>query len=212
MSRTTLLVAVLLVITFLLPAVFFNSLPEKIATHWGLQGNPDAFSEKSIGVFGVPLLSLFIALLFLVIPKIDPKKENFSAFRSEYDLLWVLLHAFLLYLLILMIVFNLGTVFSMTAALFPALAALFFFISRLLQKAKPNWFVGIRTPWALSSETVWNDTHQIGAKLFRGLAVLCILGIFLPPEFLLAIIALVIASAIALIVYSFVRYRREKKP
>jgi uncharacterized membrane protein len=88
------------------------------------------------------------------------------------------------------------------------MAALFFFIGVLLGRAKRNYFIGIRTPWTLSNDVVWDRTHQLGARLFKLAAVLILLGIFWPNLSIYFIMVPVIVVAVATIVASYFFYRQ----
>ena len=60
----------------------------------------------------------------------------------------------------------------------PAMGGLYYGIGVLMGSTRLNWFVGIRTPWTLSSEEVWDSTHAMGAKLFKLCGVLAFAGLF----------------------------------
>jgi uncharacterized membrane protein len=91
------------------------------------------------------------------------------------------------------------------------IALLFLFTSRLLENSRPSWFVGVRTPWTLSSKLVWKKTNALGAKLFKACAVASLLGLFAPQYAWLFVVAPALACAVALVAYSYVQYGREKK-
>jgi len=97
----------------------------------------------------------------------------------------------------------------MTAAMIPAMAILFYYAGILIQNAKRNWFIGIRTPWTLSSEGVWEKTHKLGSKLFKIAAVLILLTLFAPDYFLYSVF-LLIAFSLYLVLYSYLEFRKEK--
>ena len=104
---------------------------------------------------------------------------------------------------------NLGYVINMNYVIMPALGFLFYGISFLLEDSKKNFFIGIRTPWTLSSDKVWEKTHKLGAKIFRILALLAFASLLFPKGIILFIIP-VFASVIFLIVYSYFEYQKEK--
>jgi uncharacterized membrane protein len=125
----------------------------------------------------------------------------------------VLIIAFMLYIHGLTLVWSLGfTNFKMSAAMLPFMGVLFIAIGFLLRKAKRNFFIGIRTPWTLSSDTVWNKTHQLGATLFMASGALAIIGGFFGGmiAFWFLFVPLM-GSTLFLVIYSYVLYRRETK-
>ena len=123
----------------------------------------------------------------------------------------LLIVVFLLYIYSLSIAWNLGYRFDMTQMIIPAIAVLLFYIGLLLKQAKRNWFIGIRTPWTLSSDIVWQKTHQLGSRLFKLLALLILLGLFFPKYLLWFILLPIIIVVLYLIIYSYLEYQKEKK-
>lgn len=195
----------------LVSAYFYPVLPETMASHWNLEGQPDGFLPKGIAAFLLPVLAAFLLLVFKAIPFLDPLKENIAAFRSHYDRFVALLLAFLLYVHLLSVAWNVGYRFGFALALLPAFSLLFFFLGTLFGHAKRNWFIGIRTPWTLSSDPVWENTHRLGAKLFKIAAFLSLTGLLFPSLALYFLFFPVMAAALACVVYSYFDFRRLKK-
>ena len=90
------------------------------------------------------------------------------------------------------------------------MAILMFYIGILLEKAKQNWFIGIRTPWTLSSEKVWDKTHKLGARLFKTLAVIILASLLVPKYSIWIVIMPIIATALWLFIYSYLEFKKEK--
>ena len=168
---------------------------------------------KFWGVFLLPLITLAMLVLFLFVPSIDPLKANIALFREGFNVFIVLMVAFMLYIYGLSLAWSLGyTNFKMSGAMLPAVGLLFILIGFLLRKAKRNFFIGIRTPWTLSSDTVWNETHRIGGVLFMLSGALAFLGgLFGGPTAFWMMFAPIIGSTLFLLVYSYVLYQRETK-
>jgi uncharacterized membrane protein len=115
---------------------------------------------------------------------------------------------FLTYLHVLTLAWNLGARFDMIQVLIPAMALLFYAAGVMLRNAKQNWFIGIRTPWTLTNETVWDRTHQAGGRVFKLAAVIMLLGVFFPGYYaLLFIMVPVLGAALYAVVYSYVAYQ-----
>ena len=191
--------------------LLWNQLPNQMASHWNVNDQVDGFTSKFTGVFMLPLITLGMLLLFLVIPSIDPLKANIAQFRGAFNLFIVLMVAFMMYLYGLTLAWNLGfTNFRMSGAMLPAIGLLFVFIGFIMRQAKRNFFIGIRTPWTLSSDLVWNETHRIGAILFMISGALAFIGGFFggTTAFWL-MFAPIIGSTLFLLVYSYMLYRRE---
>jgi len=213
-TRTTTIVVLLMLLAATLAGVLlWNRLPDQMASHWGVNDQVNGTMSKFWGVFLMPLITLAMLILFLLVPSIDPLKANIAQFRQIFNLFIVLIVAFMVYIYGLTLAWNLGyTHFNMSRAMLPALGLLFIFIGFMLRQAKRNFFIGIRTPWTLSSDTVWNETHRLGAVLFMISGALAFLGGFFGgmTAFWLMFIPL-IGSALFLVVYSYVLYRRETK-
>ncbi|MCR4368447.1 MAG: DUF1648 domain-containing protein, partial [archaeon] len=167
MRRLEYAMALIVLLSFAVSAYIFPSLPETIAIHWNAQGVADAFSEKGVGVFVLPVITLGVFVLFLLIPRIDPLKANIEKFRLAFEKFAAILLAFLVYVQFVSLWFNLGNAVSMTQALVPGIAILLYAMGALMDNAKRNWFVGIRTPWTVSNDVVWDKTHKLGAPLFK---------------------------------------------
>jgi uncharacterized membrane protein len=213
-TKTTTIIALILIsLALLAGAVLWNQLPDQMASHWNVNDEVDGTMPKFWGVFLMPLITLGMLALFIVLPGIDPLKANIAEFRESFNLFIVLIVAFMLYVHGLTLVWSLGfSNFKMSAAMLPFMGLLFIAIGFMLRKAKRNFFIGIRTPWTLSSDSVWDKTHQIGSVLFMASGALAILGGFFGgmAAFWL-MFAPLIGSSLFLVVYSYVLYRGETK-
>jgi uncharacterized membrane protein len=208
---TTIIVLALILVATIAGLSLWNRLPDQMASHWNVNDQVDGYISKFWGVFLMPLITLGMFLLFLVIPNIDPLKANIAQFRDAFNLFIVLIVGFMVYVHTLTLLWNLGyTSFGLGRALMPALGVLFIFLGYMLRKAKRNFFIGIRTPWTLSSDRVWDETHRIGAMLFIISGVIALLGSFFGgmTAFVLFMVPL-LGSTLFLVIYSYVLYRRE---
>jgi len=212
-KTTTIITLILIALATLAGMALWNQLPEQMASHWDANDQVNGYISKFWGVFLMPIITLGMLALFLVIPNIDPLKANIAQFRESFNLFIVLIVAFMLYVHGLTLVWSLGYQdFKISAAMLPFMGVLFIAIGRMLRKAKRNFFIGIRTPWTLSSDSVWNKTHQLGSVLFMASGALAIVGGFFGGmiAFWLMFIPL-IGSSLFLVVYSYVLYRAETK-
>lgn len=213
-TKTTSIIALTMIaIALLAGAALWNQLPDQMASHWGVNDEVNGYMPKFWGVFLMPLTTTGMLALFLVVPAIDPLKANIAQFRETFNLFIVLIVAFMLYIHGLTLAWSLGyTRFKMSAAMLPFMGVLFIAIGFMLKKAKRNFFIGIRTPWTLSSDNVWNKTHQLGSTLFMASGALAIIGGIFGgmTAFWLMFIPL-IGSSLFLVIYSYVLYRSETK-
>ncbi len=211
MRKAEIIVIIIILVSIAVGIYLYPKMPERIASHWNAQGKVDGYMSKFWGLFIMPIISIGLFLFFIAIPRIDPLKTNIEKFRGYFDTFIVLFFAFLFYLYLLTIFWNIGLRFGMIQLLSPAFGILFYYGGILIENAKRNWFIGIRTPWTLSSDTVWEKTHKVGARLFKIVAVICLFGIFFPRSAIFFVLIPIILVVIYTIIYSYVKYQRETK-
>ena len=209
MNKTWIMVAIVLM-SAVTSAYFYGLMPEKIVSHWDENGTPNGYMDRFWGLAVMPLISVFLLVLLKVIPSIDPKWGKVKKFGRYYENFIVIMLAFMFYIQIMSIAWNLGYAFDFTRAFLPAFAALFYYIGVVMQHAEPNWFIGIRTPWTLSSPKVWEKTHKKAAIAFKATGVLTLASIALPGTSFLIIIGLILAASLYLVIYSYFEYQKEK--
>lgn len=210
MRKIEIIILGIILLSFITGIYFYPQMPEKIASHWNVYGNVDGYMSKCFGLFLMPFLSIGLFFLFILIPKIDPLKENIDKFKKYFDKFVILLMVYLFYIYLLTIFWNIGIKFNIVGFMVPALGILFYYSGVLIENSKRNWFIGIKTPWTLSSETVWNETHKIGGKLFKIAGIISILGIFFPKYALFFVLVPIILSSIYTIVYSYLQYKKQR--
>lgn len=208
MRRGNIVSLLVISMQFLIGVYFYPVMPEQMAIHWNFRGVADGYSPRVWGLFLLPFISIGLFLLFRVIPKIDPLK-NIERFGKYYWGLVILLLVFMLCVESVVISWNLGFEFGMFQALAPAIGILFYYLGVVTEHAERNWFVGIRTPWTLSNEKVWNKTHRIGGKLFKICGVLAVFGIVSEWLGLLLVIAPILCVSVYLTVYSYFEYQKH---
>ena len=211
MKKINILILSIILLSFALAYYLFPQMPETIASHWNAQGEADGYMTKFWGLFLMPFCLIGLFLMFLIIPKIDPLKENIEKFRKYYDGFILAITLFLFYVYSLTLAWNMGIKFDMTLSLLPAIALLFYGVGILTENAKRNWFIGIRTPWTLSSDKIWGKTHKHGGKLFKIAGIIGLLGLFFSNYAIFFIIIPVIFISIYLIAYSYFEYQKEAR-
>lgn len=203
---------VLLVASFVLGIYFYQHFPDRVATHWNYIGQPDGYSGKFFGALGLPLIFLGMYLLFLGLPFLDPKRERYQDFANTY-LKFRNAIIFCMFLIFIASGFNnLGYNVPIDKTVSLSVGLLMIFIGNLMGKIKNNWFVGIRTPWTLSSENVWNKTHRMGGFMFVIFGLLIIAAPYLGKT--LGLMAFILGVALAVFStfgYSYWIYRKERQ-
>lgn len=211
-NKTTIIISLALIICAIFGGLLlWDKLPDPMVSHWGINDQANGSLSKFWGVFLMPIISTGMLFLFLVIPQIDPLKANVAKFRASFNRFIVLLMVFLTYIYGLTLAWNLGyTAIQMSTAVLLAIGLLFFFIGGMMSQAKRNYFIGIRTPWTLSSDTVWDETHRVGGMLFKISGVLAMLSVFLPTAYAFSMLFIpLMASTFFSIAYSYILFRRE---
>jgi uncharacterized membrane protein len=201
----------IILISFAIGAYLYPQMPDPMPSHWNANGDVDGYMPKFWGLFLMPLFSLALLGLFLLIPRIDPLKANIQKFRGYFDRFILLIMAFFLYIYLLTLLWALGFTFQFVLAMVPAFAILFYYAGILVENSKQNWFIGIRTPWTLSSERVWDKTHKLGGKLFKAAALIGLLGLVFQDYAIWLVILPVLFVAGYTIVYSYVEFQKEAR-
>ncbi len=201
----------LIVISFITGAFFYTQFPALVATHWNLSGQSNGFMPKIVGTFLLPIMMAILLVFLYYLPKLDPLRANIESFKTQYYQFILVFLSFLFLVYIQTILWNLGTQINFRLTLPILLGALFFCLGMLLDKTKRNWYIGIRTPWTLYSDEVWDKTHKLGAKIFKAAGVLMVLTIIFPASVFLLVILLAIVSALACVIYSYLVYSNIKK-
>lgn len=191
----------------LIGIVLYPQMPERFASHWNAQGQVDGAMPKVWGVFLLPLIMLGTFLLLGFLPKIDPLRANVEKFRDIYGGFLFVLVVFLTYLYVLTMLWNLGYRFDMIQLLIPGFAGLSYAVGVMVENAKRNWFIGIRTPWTLMSEMVWEKTHRVGGRLFKLGALVTLLGMLFPGYVLLFVLIPLLGVSVYLVAYSYFTYQ-----
>jgi uncharacterized membrane protein len=190
----------------------YPRLPETVATHWNLRGVPDGYSSRFWALAMMPLVMFGMMGVFAVLPKMDPRRDNYAKFLDSY---WLIANAILVFMGVahaLILANGLGYTVQVDRLLPLGVGLLFAFLGNYLTRIEPNWFIGIRTPWTLSSDTVWRKTHRTGGWLFVIGGIVIAAGAFAPRDALLPLfVATLIVVAGIPVVQSYVLWKREQR-
>jgi uncharacterized membrane protein len=186
-----------------------HQLPVTIPTHWGISGEPDGWSDGASFVWWFPAFILFIHLVLTFLPGVDPKRENIRAAARQYFILRTAFAVFLCVLYVTILGYALGFAVNVKLVVMLGVAALFFIIGSLLPSFKRNYTVGIRLPWTLESDAVWDATHRVGQAVFRALAAITAVLAFLPDRVAFAGIIVALVGGVGELVFSAYRTYRD---
>lgn len=178
----------------------------QVPIHWGPGGQADGYASKTIGLLLLPLTVAGVAALFWVIPIIEPRRVNIERSGKAYAAIWVAVVLMLAGMDVVAVAAALGAAIDMTLIMFVATGALFIVIGNYLPKVRPNYLMGIRTPWTLTSDLAWDRTHRVGGRVFvlEGLAFILV-GLVRPsPETLVVVlIGGIVIMLVFVLAYSY---------
>jgi uncharacterized membrane protein len=207
--KRNILTCAILMAPFLFLAVEWKSFPARVPIHWNVYGRPDGWAGKGTGLLLMPALAVLSALLLTWLPRLDPKlrrnPEYAERMLTVVAILRLAMTAFLSFVSILIAVAALGHTFNMTRMAMDAALILFVVIGNFFSKMKPNYFIGIRTPWTLESPEVWRATHRLGGRIFvfGGLGLLLLQFVLTPVQLAIALAAFVLLTTVWTFVYSY---------
>ena len=207
LSRTDLLSAGFVALSFLVALALYARLPDRVATHWNGRGVADGFLPKPWGALILPLVMASVWLLLWLIPRVSPRGYGLERSHRAYAIVQAAIMAFLFVVTVMALLAATGAPVSIARVIPAAVGALFMVLGNFLPKFTRNFFVGVRTPWTLASDEVWLRTHRLAGALFVA-AGLLIVSSSLIGAGMIAILPAVGAVALAPVIYSFVIYRR----
>ncbi|MEJ9225017.1 SdpI family protein [Priestia megaterium] len=185
-------------------------LPATMPIHWGANGEADGFATKINAMILTVGIMVLIYFIIAFVPRIDPRKENYKYFSKTYNI--VLNAVLLLFFFVNMSTILQGLGYNVPMSyIAPIMAGLvFIIIGNYLQRVRSNYFMGIRTPWTLSNETVWKKTHRLSGKIFFIGGLLILISAFLPDGYKSVIMwgSIVLCVAVPYL-YSYLAYKKE---
>ena len=185
----------MIIISIVLWLIFYPQLPDQVPMQWGMDGSVNWSASKGIALLVNNGGFIFLYLLLILTPKIDPKKNNYQQFSRSYKVIYFAI--LVLFFLINLIVLFTSLGYSLQIHFFiPILVGLLFILfGNYMQTIKPNWFIGIRTPWTLNNEDIWRKTHRLGSKVFIFAGFGMTIVPFLSNQFALPVIIVIILFA-----------------
>jgi uncharacterized membrane protein len=203
----------IVVAAFTTSAIVYPRLPDTIPTHWNMDGQPNDWSSRAFGAWLTPVLLLGMWGLLRVLPAIDPRGANYAKFVGAFEAIIDSVMLFLLGMHIVLLRAGLGHPAQMERIVPFGIGVLLIVIGNLLPRCRPNWFVGIRTPWTLSSDRVWEKTHRLGGRLFAAAGLfIALTAIFWVKWAEVVLITLVPLATAAVLIYSYLEWKREQVP
>lgn len=197
---------------FALVAVAWPHLPEQVPIHWGLDGQVNGWAAPAT-LWLLCAIAPLLALGLQFLPRLDPKKENYEKFQSYYDLFGSLVPLITLVCVIITLSESLwpGRI-NVGRAVGLMMGILFIFIGNLMGKVKANWFMGFRTPWALSDPDVWNKTQRLGGwVLFLAGLSAVVLSLLAPPAVFFTVFLAILMGGVVLTYFMSWKWFKDKE-
>jgi uncharacterized membrane protein len=188
----------------------YARLPQRIPSHWNLQGEVDGWMDKPWGPFMQPAIATLMLGLLWLLPRIDPRRANVERFAEDRRLLINLIILFMAVVQAATFAHALGWPVQVERVILASIGLLFVGLGNYLPRIRSNWFMGIRTPWTMDNERVWRATHRVGGRTFVAAGLVMALAALLPEPLREWTAGGAIAVAVAVpLVYSYVAYRRD---
>lgn len=184
----------------------------QVPIHWGVDGQPDGFADKALGLFLLPGITVLVALLLAVVPRIEPRRANLERSVKAYAATWIGVVLLLGGLHLLAIAVTMGATLDLSRIVMGGTGALFVVIGNYLPKVRPNYLMGIRTPWTLASDLAWTRTHRMGGRLFvvEGLILVGAAIVGVPGAWMaVLLIGLIVVLLVAMFAYSYRAWRDD---
>ncbi|WP_300530197.1 SdpI family protein [Maricaulis sp.] len=196
---------------------WFNVEPgTQLPVHWGVDGQPDRYGSRFEAFLIMPLFMAGVLVLMAILPFIDPRGRNLQRSRPAYLTVWVGTYVFITAVHAVVVMASLELLPNGGADIMPQLVVagsglLMMLIGNVLGKARPNWFLGIRTPWTLSSDRAWDRTHRLTGRLMvLGGAVMVVAIFMLPPQLGFIVVAAgALIPAVTGVIYSYFAWRDD---
>ena len=195
---------------FIASAVLYERLPDPMPIHFNWKGEADGWAAKPWGVFVFPAAMAAILLLFWALPWLSPRPFSLEKFTTTFHYIIACTLGFFLYLHAVFLAEALSAPIDVMRAFLGGTLLFLAAIGNVLGKVRRNFYVGVRTPWTLASDRVWNDTHRFTARLLTGACLAGFLLLLTPvPWYVPAV--LVAAALLAPVPYSWLLYRRHDR-
>ena len=195
---------------FALAAATWPGAPDRIPVHWILHQQVDRYGGRFEGLLAIPLVALGIYVLMLIVPRIYPGRANYPAFLGAFTTLRLALVVFMSAIYAVVHLWIRGIEVRMNTVMPLLMGALFIVVGNLLGKLRPNWFVGIRTPWTLSSKDAWVRAHRAGGWVFIGAGLAFMAAGVLRATWALSVAGILFAAGlVGVIVHSYFVWRAD---
>ena len=195
----------LLTVLFTIVAVL--NMPTVIPTHWGIDGKPDAYGSRNTMLWLGVGLGLITPILTILLPLISPKEKPLRTGDAAFLKLMTLISFLMSAMVVIIINAAMGPASDPTRPIFAVLGLVFAAMGPIMADLKPNFYAGIRTPWTLSSDAVWRETHRRAGRIFLYCGIATLIFAIMTPWPVVGIVT-ILAASFGTIIDSYFVYRR----
>ncbi|PFW56160.1 hypothetical protein COL13_16905 [Bacillus cereus] len=200
----------LIALTIIAWCAAWPHLPGEVPSHINVSGEVDGYMSKMGMLILDVAVMIFIYVLAIILPKLDPRYANYGKFSKAYMMMNGAILFFLFASNMMGLANALGYNIPIGIVVNIMIGILFVVLGNYMQQCKPNFFIGIKTPWTLSSEEVWRKTHRLGAKIMMIGGIVIMISAFLPGMWkIISLLSVVIILVVGTMVYSYVAYKKE---
>lgn len=202
---------ILCAVSFVGHLIIFPRLPETIPIHWNAAGEIDGYGSRYMDLFMGALPVLCCGLMY-VVPVLDPRRKNYKKHEKAYSLMILLITVVLIALSWLTALVALGYDLDIAKIIPMVLGVMFIIMGNYMPKIRSNYFVGVRTPWAIDNTWVWRKTQTMGGITFIVMGVVMFISVFLPETLQMGMTIAVLLGGVAwMYLYSYLAFLKAKK-
>jgi len=200
----------IVVLTVIATAIIFPHLPERVPVHWNGQNQPDRYGSKWEDILIAPAIMLALIGLMAALPWLSPKNFEVNGAEPVYLQMMLLVLGFMTFIHFQLLAAALGMRTNFVRLIIIAVCALFAAKGLLLPRMRRNFYLGVRTPWTLASDRVWQATHRFAGKTFFiggfiALLVALVVRSMWPP------FSVLMVAALAPVIHSLVYYKQLER-
>ncbi len=202
--------AALLLATLLAYIIALPNLPAEVPIHWNFQGEINGYGPRWVLLLIGPGTIALTILLFAVLPALSPKRFALETFLPTYRFISLTVTALSAYLFAILLWAALVQTAAVKFALLGGVSVVLLLLGNVLGKVRRNFYIGVRTPWTIASERVWNATHRFAGKSMVLSAILSLVVALLGAAMWLWI-AVIAVGSLAPVLYSLLYYKQLEK-
>jgi uncharacterized membrane protein len=194
----------------------YDQLPERVPVHWNIHNEPDGWTERANAwhyLILMPAVMVGMILLTLAIPWLSPKNFEVDSFRNTYGYIMALAVGLMGFMQVPIVMGTFGNQMPFGKMIIGGVFFFFALMGNVLGKVRRNFWMGVRTPWTLASDAVWNQTHRVTAWIFVVFGTLSPIVLLLVPgdTVVLWVVGAFLPVVFFPIIYSLVLYKRLER-